>query len=204
MGAFPPVTQCFRDLREAIINWCEGRFWPGRALLLVWFAYIGLHHLIDPEYFSLFGGLNLAIHEGGHKLFQWSGDYFLTVAGGTILQLAAPVMSAIMFIRQPDYFAVGVCGVWLGTNLYGVARYVGDAREMILPLVTVGHGDCEYPCHDWHYMLENIGSGELLFWDTTIAKWLRIAGFLWIWGSIVGGVWMLWLMAQSKKFIEDN
>src|SRR5207253_2494489 len=47
--------------------------------------------------------------------------------------------------RQPDWFAVTFSGAWLATNLYGVATYVADAREMDLPLVTVGGGE---PGHD--------------------------------------------------------
>ena len=39
-------------------TWCRGRFWPARALLLVWFVYVGVRHLADPLYTSLFGALN--------------------------------------------------------------------------------------------------------------------------------------------------
>ena len=37
------------------------------------------------------------IHEGGHLLFRFFGE-FLAVAGGTILQLAVPLMLAAFFI----------------------------------------------------------------------------------------------------------
>lgn len=182
-------------MRETIEGWCEGRFWPVRAVLLAWVVYIGGRHLNDPDYSSLFGGLNLAVHEAGHLLFRWSGSEFLTVAGGTILQLAAPIGSALMFIRQPDYFAVCICGGWLATNLYNVATYVADARELVLPLVTVGDGECIEICHDWHYLLLNM---NLLTLDTTIAKWIRIFAFLVLWGSIAGGAWMVWVMAKRR------
>jgi len=116
----------------------------------------------------------------------------MTIAGGTILQLAAPLASAIMFIRQPDYFALCFCGVWLSTNLYNVARYVEDARTQVLPLVTVGGGDA---IHDWHYLLSRM---NILSWDTTIATFIRIVAFISMWGSIAAGIWMLWLMARPK------
>jgi len=183
------------DLRrraEVVAAWCRGRFWPARALLLIWFAVIGVRHLGDPCYTSLFGALNLAIHEAGHLVFRFAGE-FIMMAGGTILQLAAPLASAVMFLRMPDYFAVCVTGVWLSTNLYNVATYVGDARAQALPLVTVGGGDV---MHDWHYLLSRM---HLLAWDTTLAALLRILAFGILWGSIAAGVWMCWLMARPRS-----
>jgi hypothetical protein len=104
------------------------------------------------------------------------------VAGGTILQLAAPVLSAAMFLRQPDYFAVTVSGAWLATNLYNVAAYMADARAQDLPLVTVGDGECVI-CHDWAYMLGHLG---LLSLDTTLAGAVRIQAFFVMWASLAG------------------
>ena len=181
----------WRSLVDDIENWCQGRIWYGRALLLLWLVWVGIEHFRDPIYTSLFGGLNLGIHEAGHLVFRFDGE-FLMVAGGTILQLAAPVGAAIMFLRQPDYFALAVCGAWLSTNLYNVATYMADARAMELPLVSLGGGDT---IHDWHYMLTHL---HLLVWDTRLASFTRFLGFLAMWGSIAFGAWILWKMARSK------
>ncbi len=187
------VDGFWQSLRGQIEGWCQGRIWYGRALLLLWLAWIGFDHLRDPLYTSLFGGLNLGIHEMGHLVFRFDGE-FLAVAGGTILQLAAPVIAAIMFLRQPDYFALSVCGAWFSTNLYNVATYMGDARAMVLPLVSIG-GSSDV-IHDWHYMLSHL---HLLAWDTRFASFTRFIAFLVMWGSIAFGVWMLWKMAKSGK-----
>ena len=181
----------FQSIRKKIEDWCSGRVWYIRALLLVFLIYVGCRHLANPLYISIFGGINLAIHELGHILFRFAGE-FIMVAGGTILQLAVPLASAVMFIFQPDYFAVTVCGVWLSTNLYSVATYVGDAREQMLSLVTVGGGDA---IHDWHYLLSRM---HLLSWDTGIAVFIRLLAFVSMWGSIMVGVWMLWIMARHR------
>ncbi len=98
------------QIREEIIDGCRGRHWHGRAVLLLFFVYIGVRHIFDVTYHSLFDGLNLIIHEGGHLLFSYGGE-FIGFAGGTILQLIAPVGSAVMFARQRDYFAISACGV---------------------------------------------------------------------------------------------
>jgi hypothetical protein len=179
------------DMRDEVEAWCAGRSWVWRAPILVWLAWIGLRHLADPLHDSLFGALNLGVHEAGHLLFSWLPGRFLTVAGGTALQLAAPVMAAVMFLRQPDYFAVPVCGAWLAMNLYNVAAYMADARAQVLPLVTVGDGGC-VDCHDWAYLLGTMG---LLRLDTALASLTRVLAFLVMWSSLAVGAWMLTKMA---------
>jgi hypothetical protein len=178
-------------LVSRIRQWCQGRHWPGRAVLLLAFVYLGVRYLLNAQYHSVFDGINLGIHEAGHLLFRFMGNEFLYFAGGTILQLAAPVAAMIMFWRQPDYFATAICGCWLSTNLYGVATYVGDARAQGLPLVTVGGGDA---VHDWHYLL---GRLDMLALDTTYASILRFFAFVGMWGGIAAGAWLLYLMVSS-------
>lgn len=192
------LDEAWRDrldgFREDFEDWCRGRSWAVRAPLVVLLAWIGVRHLLDPFYTSPAAALDLATHEAGHLLFSWFG-LFLMVAGGTLLQLAAPLVSAVLFWRQPDYFALPVCGAWLATNLYEVATYLGDARAMELPLVTVGGGEPAVG-HDWNYLLATVG---LLAWDGALAGALRLGAFAVLWGSIAGAVWMLVRMARSPE-----
>ncbi len=181
-----------RSYWEDIHDWSEGRFWIPRALLIPIMAYIGIRHLGDPLYTSIVGGINLGIHEMGHVLFSW-GPKFLMILGGTLLQLAAPAIAIVVFLRQRDYYGIGFCGFWMGTNLYNVAGYVSDARAMVLPLVGIGSGE---PEHDWHYMLSKL---HLLNFDTTLGFLIRVAAFLSIWGGIAFCCWLLWLMARSGR-----
>lgn len=78
---------------------------------------------MDSEYQSIFGGINLAIHEGGHLFFMWFGSDFLTMAGGTLLQCLCPIVTGIMFYEQRDFFAIAIVCFWLGTNLAHIAPY---------------------------------------------------------------------------------
>lgn len=164
--------------------------WVPRALLLAYFAYVGVRHLRDREYGSLFGGINLAIHEAGHLVFGFLGEWMM-VAGGTILQCAMPVVATWLLVRQGDWFGLPVGGFWEATNFYGVATYMGDARAQELPLVTIGGGEPAV-AHDWTYLL---GSAGLLDHDVQLATTLRGLAFLLLWGSIVLGGWMCRLMA---------
>ena len=178
-------------LRDRLEAWCAGRSWAVRLPLLLWFAYILVRHWADPEYQSLFGPLNLGIHELGHFVFGWLGT-FLGMAGGTVLQCLAPVLSMAMFFRQPDFFAVAVCLGWLSTNFFNVARYAEDARAMALTLVRPGGGEV---VHDWNYLLEATG---LLERDRAIGFLFRAAGSVSMLAALAAGGWLLWKMSRSR------
>ncbi len=175
-----------------VAAWAEGRIWWWRAPLLLFGGYIAVRHAADPLYTSIFGGLDLGIHEAGHLVLGWAPQ-FLTILGGTLFQCAAPVAAAALFVRQPDWFAVPFCGVWLADNLYGVAAYMGDARALELPLVSVGGGEVD---HDWNYLLDALG---LLEFDTALAAAVRALAFAAMALSLAGMGWVLWTMARAKR-----
>jgi hypothetical protein len=182
------------DARTAVEDWCEERSWAVRAPLVVYLAWAGVQHLRDTDYTSWFGALDLGIHEAGHVVFGMLGGFeFLSVAGGTLLQCAAPIAAAVMFVRQPDYFAAAFCGGWLSMSLYNVATYMADARELDLPLLNVGGGEAD---HDWNYMLAALG---LLDLDTVLAGLVRVVAFALMWGSVALQAWMLWRMARGRR-----
>ncbi len=160
--------------------------WPRYPVLLL-IGYWCLRHIGDPEYRSVIGGLNFGIHELGHVLFTAFGK-FLSIAGGTLAQLAAPGIAGVMFLRQRDYFAVAFAIGWLGTNLFEIAVYAADATARTLPLVGVGSGE---PIHDWHYLLARLG---LLGREEILAGCLRIVGGFCLLSALALGCWLLALM----------
>ncbi len=172
-------------------EWAVGRSWPWRAILLLYLAYVGVRHLSDPLYTSLFGGLTLGIHELGHLILRPLGDW-PGVAGGSLAQLVAPIAAGAIFFRQRDYFAISVAGAWLAFSLWGLATYIGDARAQELPLLALGPD----PIHDWNWMLAKLG---LLDWDKGLAFLTRlIATLTWV-GAMTFGGWLVWLMAARRS-----
>ena len=97
-------------------------------------------------------GADLVFHEAGHPIFGLFGWRFLTILGGTLLQLAPPVAAAVAFWRkrQPASFAVVM--VWLGVNLVNVGQYAADAQARALPLLNA-----DADGHDWWNMLRALG-----------------------------------------------
>jgi hypothetical protein len=177
--------------RDAAAWAAEGRAWPPRAALLAVLAYLGWHHLSDPEYGSIFSGITLGVHELGHLIFAPLG-HWLGVAGGSITQVAAPLAVAYGFLRQRDYYAISVAGAWEGMSLSSLATYVADARAQELPLVSPFSGD---PEHDWHYLLSSVG---MLRQDTLFAGCIRLAAIVTLAGSVAFGVWLCVRMARSR------
>ncbi|MCP4645981.1 MAG: hypothetical protein GY851_36390 [bacterium] len=177
---------------EQARDWCRGRWWWARVPLLVWFAYLLAKYLVDPAYFSLFGALNLGIHELGHIVWSPLGQFVGTL-GGSLTQCLVPAASIFMFYRQRDFFAMAFCLGWLGINLYEVSVYVGDARAMALPLVSPFAG---HPIHDWNYLLREMG---MLHLDKTIAGVLRVVGAGLMVAFLVAGSVLAWFMATLEE-----
>lgn len=180
-----------------IHHWCRGRHWPARALFLAWLVWLGLRCTGDRRFHTIFDGINLGIHEGGHVMFSPFGR-FLYVAGGTITQLAAPIAAAFILRRQGDWFGVGATGVWLATNCFGVAVYSADARSQALPLVTIGGGEAS---HDWTYMLGRLG---WLRHDQLVAGLFRVAGIGILWSSLAFMAWLVLTMIRSPERIPER
>ena len=174
------------------LEWCKGRFWVLRLLVLIFFGYIFFNHLNSSSYQSIFKPLNLGIHELGHYIFAFGR--FMEMAGGTLAQCLAPVISMAMFFRlQRDFFAVAFCFGWLSTNFFDVATYAADARAMQLPLVSPGGGDV---FHDWNWLLGRMG---MLEWDSAIAFLFNAGGVISMLICLAGGGWLVWNMIASGR-----
>jgi hypothetical protein len=157
--------------RYALIGWS------------IFYAFV-LYELMSggnfPKYMD---GVFVPVHEGGHIIFGWFGE-FIAVAGGTFLQLAAPAMLAIYFAfrRQPQ--GVTFCMFFFFEQFGPIATYMADARAQDLPLLTVGSGD--NVIHDWNYLFGKLG---LLAHDTQIASAMRVIGWLGMLGIVAWFVW---------------
>jgi hypothetical protein len=172
-------------------EWCRGRSWAWRAPILAYCYFIGNAHLLDSHAQDLFGGITLAVHEGGHLLFSYFGP-FMGIAGGSIMQVAVPILAGTALVRQNDGFGLSVAMTWLASSLFGLALYIGDARAMTLSLV----GFSNDPIHDWNYLLSRL---NLLNADAALSNMTTAAAFfVWLLAMILGG-WLLWRMAREVR-----
>jgi hypothetical protein len=146
---------------------------------------LGFHWFGEDGWVPLLDSANLALHEAGHPLVGIFSTRF-TVYGGTLFQLAFPLLAALQFRRSANPAGIAAALVWLGENLFNIARYMADARVQELPLVG---GD-----HDW---TEIFGRWHVLHLDG------RIAGITRGIGLILMAWALLWLYRRWRESAED-
>lgn len=127
------------------------------------------------------------IHEGGHLLFRFFGWQFLYIVGGTLMQLAVPLMLAAYFTLQRQVQGTAFCTFFFFEQFLPISTYMADARAQQLPLLTVG--DAGYVIHDWNYMFGRLG---LLSHDIQIAHVVRTMGWIGMIGTVAWMVWRSW------------
>jgi len=167
------------------------------AALIVACAFYGLFLLQLAQgggFLQMIDLVFIPIHEGGHLLFRFCGE-FIAVAGGTILQLAVPLMLAAWFLFHREVMGTAFCLFFFFEQFLPISIYMADARAMELPLLTVG--DSDDVIHDWNYLFGKLG---VLDHDTQIAHTVRVMGWL---GMIATVAWMAWRSVDSRKAVQD-
>jgi len=171
--------------------WAQDKTVLPRVIGLILLILLTGRYLYNPTAFSVFDSFNLIIHEAGHLLFRWFGTFFM-FAGGTFLQVLAPIACGVYMYMKPDFFGVSFSGIWLSTNLYHVATYVADAKDQMLPLVSVGGGE---PQHDWTYLLSVFGMVDS---SRSLGFIIRCIAFLCLLGSFIHASWIIYKIRQHQ------
>lgn len=125
---------------------------------------------------------NLVFHEAGHVILGIFGR-FVSVLGGSLMQLAVPLVLAGAFVRQREWFGAAVCAWWAGQNLVDLAPYIADARSLQLVLLG-GKTGAEVEGHDWEYLLTQLGWLHL---DRTLGLAAHRVGLAVMLGALVWG-----------------
>lgn len=167
----------------------------GRCLALAVVVAWGAWFIWQPWYSEDIGASflhrpDLAFHEFGHVLFRPFGEWMMFL-GGSLFQCLLPLMLAVYFlVRQGQPFSAAMCLWWCGQNLIDVAPYIGDARDLALPLVgewSEEDADLRAFRHDWHNILGAIG---WLSYDQMLGQLAKFTGAVlmvisWTWGGLV-------------------
>jgi hypothetical protein len=122
---------------------------------------------------------NLVFHEAGHMIFSPLGQ-FMTVLGGSLMQVLIPVVAAIAFVKQRQPFGAAICVWWAGQNLVDLAPYIADARALQLVLLG-GKTGAEVEGHDWEFILTRL---RLLHRDQAIGRAAHMLGMVIMAGAL--------------------
>jgi hypothetical protein len=138
-----------------------------------------LYHALNPSSFDLLDYVNLIIHEAGHLIFAFFGE-FVSFTGGTFFQLLIPLLFVIYFLRK-DLYSASIVSFWLAHSLINVSVYIKDAIVMQLPLLGGG-------IHDWNYMLSKL---NMLSLAPVLGSIVYFLGVTIIIGGTISGIYSL-------------
>ena len=169
----------------------KGRFY-GYLLIYLCFFFWGwsfiLSDLKSPAIDTSFmHNINLVFHEAGHVLFRLFGN-FMTVLGGSLLQLLVPMTVMLMFIfRHRDNFAASIGLWWLAQSMMDLVPYINDARLQEMWLLGGVQGKDIPGIHDWNNILSRL---HMLEYDHALASVVMVfaIGLImvsFIWGAVV-------------------
>lgn len=167
----------------------------GRVLVFGLFAVWGIRFLSYPVASPRMMGsflhlVDLVFHEAGHVILMPLGWSFLTTLGGSLGQIAVPLIcTATLLLKARDPFGASIALWWTGQNFLDLAPYIGDARALQLPLLGGATG-AEVEGHDWEAILTALG---WLAYDRTLATLAHLTGALVILASLAWGGYVLLL-----------
>jgi hypothetical protein len=151
----------------------------GAAYAFYYLATLKEWHFIDY--------VNLIIHEAGHFVFLPFGD-FLTIAGGSLLQILMPVLFVWYFYKTSQKTSALLVLYWVAINLFNVGYYAADAQTMQLPLLG---GDAAG--HDWNNLLSMTG----------LLAQAKLVGSLFYFAGIVITLTPLYFLCDPKPAVID-
>jgi|ERR1051326_5740186 hypothetical protein len=149
----------------------------------------------NPDQWHFIDNVNLFVHEGGHIVFMFLGQ-FLYVLGGSLTQIILPLLFVIYFYYTGQRYSAALTLFWVGENLLSVALYAADAVKMQLPLLF---GDSS--THDWNWLL--IYTGQLHH-TNGIAMTIKVIGTITILAAAVGSIYFSLKKDAQVKQIDFN
>lgn len=150
---------------------------------LVFYVLLMGNAILGGELFHWFDLVFVPIHEGGHLLFRFFGEWIM-VAGGTFLQLFVPFALAVYFAFKRQIPGTAFCGFFFFEQFLPIGTYMADALCQCLEYVTVG--DPELAEHDWFYLFSHAGVVQHC---TQIGGSFRVLGWI---GMLTTVAWFAW------------
>ncbi len=136
---------------------------------------------------------HLVFHEAGHVIFMAFGE-FMHLAGGTIGQLAVPlILGVALHVKNRDNFGASIALWWLATSFMDCAPYAYDAHDPRLMLLTGRTGE-DGP-HDWIDMLGILG---IVQHARAIGHGLHAVGVALMLAANVWGGYILWRQFRHR------
>ncbi len=197
------IKQILKDIFIPEQHKTEAVYFYGRVVVYVFFLVWGLRLMKTPlndQMMSFMHNINLPMHEAGHIIFSFLGN-FMGVLGGTIMQLLMPaIVLGSFLVKNRDAFGASLGLWWLGQSFMDNAPYINDARAGELLLLGGVTGKEAPGYHDWENILGQLG---WLQYDHLLAKISFTVGILLMLLAFAWGGYMLYLQFQANQKAQE-
>src|SRR5258706_9835947 len=124
MGIPDSLTERFPFLETLDEDWepVSRRVLAGWLVFYIVLVGDAIFHGTLLEWFDL---VFVPIHEGGHLLFRFFGEW-MTVVGGTFLQLFVPVALSVYFIFKRQLLGTTFCAFFFFEQFLPIGIYMAD------------------------------------------------------------------------------
>lgn len=130
--------------------------------------------------------INLTFHEAGHVIFRLLGR-FMTILGGSLLQILVPIVFLVAFLKKRDPFAASIMLWWLAQSMMDLVAYIDDAQRQEMWLLGGVQGKDMPGIHDWNNILGQLGMLDYAHGLAVLTSWIAIFLMLlaFYWGAIL-------------------
>lgn len=150
------VVSLIQSAKEQLLyipeNFPKPRFYLNSIIYLLFFvwgcSFILANHYSAELNNSFMHMINLVFHEAGHVIFRLLGD-FMSVLGGSLLQLLVPIIFLVSFLKAKDTFAASIMLWWFSQSMMDLVAYIDDAQRQEMWLLGGVQGQDMPGIHDW-------------------------------------------------------
>jgi len=171
-------------------NYSMPRFYLNLMLYIVFFIW-GWSFILADHYSSELNNsfmhlINLVFHEAGHVIFRLLG-HFMSILGGSLLQLLVPVIFLFSFVQRKDTFAASIMLWWFAQSMMDLVAYIDDAQRQVMWLLGGVQGKDMPGIHDWNNILTQLGLLEYHHMIAVLFSWFAIFLMLlsFVWGAML-------------------
>ena len=172
------------------LNYSKPRFYLNLTIYVVFFIW-GWSFILADHYSaelnnSFMHMINLVFHEAGHVIFRLLG-HFMSILGGSLLQLIVPVVFLFSFIQRKDTFAASIMLWWLAQSMMDLVAYIDDAQRQEMWLLGGVQGKDMPGIHDWHNILSQLGLLQYNHVIAVLSSWFAISLMFvaFVWGGVL-------------------
>lgn len=155
------------------------------------FAWMFDYPFFLSPFFFLIDNFLLIVHEAGHTFLGFFGNRFLTIAGGTLLEILLPFIIFVFGWWNYQRITAQIGLLFTAFAWIESAAYAADAMERKMPLI----GNLPKSSHDFY---------NLFIMNGRLDNYMTIAWTMYWIGIITLLLFLLYPLIEREKYAHEN